>query len=540
MQWEETLNMLRKISVCAAGAALFAVSLGAGAALAQKSGGTLKVYHRGTPPSGSIHEEATNSTLSPYMPVFNNLIMYDQSKPTNSIDTIVPDLATKWSWNGDKTKLTFNLRSGVKWHDGKPFSAKDVVCTWDLLQGKRKAKLRKNPRKSWYRNLDKVTADSDTQVTFHLKRKQPAFVTLLASGYSPVYPCHVPPKKMRTHPIGTGPFKFVQLKQNEFVKFKKNDEYWKKDRPYLDAIEWTIIKSRSTRVLAFIAGKFDMTFNSDVTIPLLKDVKEQAPNAVCKLRTTNVSTNLIVNQDKPPFNDPDIRRAMVMSIDRDAFIKILGHGQFIKSGALLPPPSGVWGMPPEFLKTVAGYNPDVNANREKARAIMKSKGYDENNRLKVKVATRNIAIYRDPAVILIDHLKSIYVDAELETVETSNWHAKVARKDYSVGLNLTGIGVDDPDAMFYENYACGSQRNYTGYCNAELEKLFEKQSMMEDVDARKKVVWEIDKKLQEDAARPIIFNNKSATCWQPHVKNFTTMTNSVYNGWRLEDVWLDK
>ena len=85
MQWEETLNMLRKISVCAAGAVLFAVSLGAGAALAQKSGGTLKVYHRGTPPSGSIHEEATNSTLSPYMPVFNNLVMYDQSKPTNSI-----------------------------------------------------------------------------------------------------------------------------------------------------------------------------------------------------------------------------------------------------------------------------------------------------------------------------------------------------------------------------------------------------------------------------------------------------------------------
>jgi peptide/nickel transport system substrate-binding protein len=116
----------------------------------------------------------------------------------------------------------------------------------------------------------------------------------------------------------------------------------------------------------------------------------------------------------------------------------------------------------------------------------------------------------------------------------------VARKDYSVGLNLTGIGVDDPDAMFYENYACGSQRNYTGYCNADLEKLFEKQSMTEDTAARKKIVWEIDKKLQEDAARPIIFNNKGATCWHPHVKNFTTMTNSVYNGWRLESVWLDK
>jgi peptide/nickel transport system substrate-binding protein len=109
-----------------------------------------------------------------------------------------------------------------------------------------------------------------------------------------------------------------------------------------------------------------------------------------------------------------------------------------------------------------------------------------------------------------------------------------------VGLNLTGLGVDDPDAQFFENYACGSQRNYTGYCNKDLQKLFVKQSMMEDVEKRKKLVWEIDKQLQEDAARPIIFNNKAATCWHPVVKNFTTMTNSVYNGWRLEDVWLDR
>jgi peptide/nickel transport system substrate-binding protein len=140
----------------------------------------------------------------------------------------------------------------------------------------------------------------------------------------------------------------------------------------------------------------------------------------------------------------------------------------------------------------------------------------------------------------MDHLKTIYFDPTLENIETSNWHAKVARKDYQVGLNLTGIGVDDPDANFYENYSCGSQRNYTGYCNQEMEKLFAKQSMMSDQEARKKLVWEIDRKLQEDAARPMIFHNVSATCWKPEVKGFTTMVNSVYNGWRMEDVWLDR
>ena len=532
--------MVRKLSVCAAGAFMLAVSLGAGAAMAQKSGGVLKLYHRDTPPSGSIHEEATHSTLSPYMGVFNNLVMYDQHKPRNSLETIVPDLATSWAWKDDKKKLTFTLRQGVKWHDGKPFTAKDVKCTWDLVQGKRKAKLRKNPRKAWYTNLEEVTVDGDYEVTFHLKRRQPAFIALLASGYSPVYPCHVSPRKMRTNPIGTGPFKFVQLKQNENVKFARNEDYWKEGRPYLDGIEWTIIKSRSTRVLAFIAGKFDMTFNTDISIPLLKDVKAQAPEAVCELVSTNVSMNLIVNQDKPPFDNPKIREAMVLAIDRQAFIDILGQGQTIKSGAMLPPPGGVWGMPPDVLAKVKGYGPDVEGNRARAREIMKGLGYGPDNPLKTKVSTRNVALYRDPAVILIDHLKEIHIAGELETIETSKWHAKVARKDFTVGLNGTGLGVDDPDAQLFENYACGSQRNYTGYCNKELEELFVKQSMMDDVEERKKLVWEIDRKLQEDAARPIIFNNKAAQCWQPHVKNFTMMTNSLYNGWRFEDVWLDR
>ena len=532
--------MQRRLFTIASAVSMVGLMLSAEAALAQKNGGILKAYHRGTPPSGSIHEEATNSTVAPYMGVYNNLIMYDQAIAIESLDTIVPDLATKWAWNDDNTKLTFTLRKGVKFHDGKPFSAKDVVCTWNLVQGRGKAKLRKNPRKAWYKNLDKVTADNDYQATFHLKRKQPAFVALLASGYSPVYPCHVPPKKMRTHPIGTGPFKFVSLKQNEHVKFRKNENYWKKGKPHLDGVDWTIIKSRSTRVLAFIAGKFDFTFNVDVTIPLLKDVKAQAPHAVCDLVTTNVSTNLIVNQAKPPFDNAKIRKAMVFSIDRQAFIDILGHGQTVQGGAMMPPPEGVWGMPPEFLKTVAGYDPDVAGNRAKARKIMEGLGYGSNNRLEVKVSTRNIAVYRDAAVILIDHMKEIYIDATLDTVETSNWHAKVARKDYMVGLNLTGIGVDDPDANFYENYSCGSQRNYTGYCKPEMEALFKKQSMMEDQEARKKLVWEIDKKLQEDAARPMIFHGKAAQCKQPYVKGFVTHVNSLYNNWRMEDVWMDK
>jgi peptide/nickel transport system substrate-binding protein len=135
-------------------------------------------------------------------------------------------------------------------------------------------------------------------------------------------------------------------------------------------------------------------------------------------------------------------------------------------------------------------------------------GYGPDKHLAIKVSTRNLPVYRDPAVILIDQLKSIYIDGELDVVETANWFAKVARKDYSVGLNLTGNAVDDPDQSFYENYSCGSERNYTNYCNRD-SKSCSTSNRWNRLAKRKQLVWEIDKKLQEDVARPIIFHSRA-------------------------------
>ena len=208
------------------------------------------MYHRDSPGSASIHEEATYSVNVPFMPVFNNLVIYKQDVAQNSMETIVPELAESWAWSADKKTLTFKLRQGVKWHDGKPFTSADVKCTFDMLMGKSPQKFRKNPRKSWYDQVDDVTTNGDYEASFNLKRPQPALLALLASGYTPVYPCHVSPAEMRTHPIGTGPFKFVEFKANESIKLVRNPDYWKKGLPHLDGIEFTIIPNRSTAILA--------------------------------------------------------------------------------------------------------------------------------------------------------------------------------------------------------------------------------------------------------------------------------------------------
>jgi len=509
----------------------------AGTGWAQKSGGTLRIQHMDTPPSASIHEESTVSVAVPFMSIYNNLVVFDQNAPKNSLDTIVPDLATSWETKDGGRKLVFKTRDGVTWHDGKPFSAADVACTFDLILTPEK--LRRNPRSAWYGNLEKVTADSPSEVTFHLKQPQPSLLALLASGYTPIYPCHIPAADMRRKPVGTGPFKLADFKMNEGIKLVKNQDYWKPGRPYLDAIEFSIIADRSTRMLSFVAGKFDMTFPADVTVPLLKNIKRDAPQAQCTMRESGVSTNLIVNREVAPFDNPKVRRAMALTLDRDAFIRILSEGEGQMGGAMLPPPDGVWGLPKEKLQGLIGYG-DVEKAREEARALMKEAGYGPDKRLKLKVSTRNIATFKDPAVILIDQLKQIWIDGELEIIDTSVYYNRVFKKDYVVALNLTGSAVDDPDVTLFEGYACGSLRNYNNYCNPEMTKLFEEQSRETDRKKRQELVWEIDRKLQEDVARPIISHGRIAGCWHPQVKNVTLHINSIYNNWRFEDVWLDR
>jgi len=301
--------MKRDLGAFAVVAPLLVALFTAHAALAQKQGGILKMYTPDSPASMSILEEGTVFAQGPMMGVFNNLVMFDQQVKQNSLQSIVPDLATGWSWNEDGTALTLPLRQGVKWHDGKPFTARDVECTWDLILEKSSDRFRINPYKSWYRNLDRVGTNGDYEVTFHLKRPQPAFPMLLADGHSAIYPCHVSARDMCGHPGS---------------RWRATVITGKPGRPYLDGIEYAIIRDRSTATLAFISGKFDMTFPNDLTVPLQKNIESQMPDALCELAPQGgQNRNLLVNRDKPPFDSPELRRAMALSFDRKAFIDIL-------------------------------------------------------------------------------------------------------------------------------------------------------------------------------------------------------------------------
>src|SRR6201982_2399257 len=150
-------------------AILSAATLAATPATAQKKGGTLRLYHNDNPPSTSLLEESTIASVTPFAAIFNNLVVFDPAKPHESLDTVIPDLAESWSWDATNTRLTFKLKQGVKWHDGQPFTAKDVQCTWRMLIGKAETQdFKRNPRKVWYSKLRDVSVNGDDAATFAL------------------------------------------------------------------------------------------------------------------------------------------------------------------------------------------------------------------------------------------------------------------------------------------------------------------------------------------------------------------------------------
>jgi peptide/nickel transport system substrate-binding protein len=529
--------MMRKSRLVAALALVLLSSALVAPALAQKRDGILRVYSADSPPGLDIYEQATPWGQGPLMGVYNNLIVFGQHVALNSLQSIRPDLATKWAWNEDGTELTFTLRHGVKWHDGVPFTAKDVLCTVDLMTGKGADKPRFNPRKSFYDNLASATANGDYEVTFHLKRPQPAFPMLLASGFAEITPCHQTQDQMRQHPIGTGPFKFVEFKPNEDIKLTRNPDYWKPGLPYLDGIDFIIVRDRATAVLAFAAGKFDVA--GGLSPPNMTDIEQQMPDAICERSPGTVNRHLIINRNKPPFNNAELRRAMALSLDRNAFINIVSQGAGEIGGVLQAPPGGLWGLPPDQLKQLPGYDPDVAKNRAQARQIMEKLGYGANNRLKIRVSASDISFYRDPAVVLIDQLKQIYVDADLEAIDSTRYYPKIMRQEFTVGLNLQTSGPD-PDPILDLFYGCGSSLNWDHYCNKEVDGLIEQQSREGDPARRKQILWQIERKLAADDARPIIFYADRGTCMRPYVKGEIVNSNSIFDAARRDDVWLDK
>ena len=513
----------------------------AGPLLAQtpQAGGVLTVMQREELPQGlSILETSTIATVWPASPCFNNLVYFYPAKPMETPETIVGELAEKWSWQDGYRNLVFFLRKDVKWHDGRPFTSRDVKFTFDLVREAPdvQAKLRLNPRKDWYANIEAIEAADPYTVVFRLKRPQPSILMMLASGQSPVYPAHVPVADQRSRCVGTGPFKLKEWRRGEFVEYVKNPDYFVKGRPYLDGLKYVIISERGTRSAALQAGRLDTAAPGEITKNIADQLKAAVPGMVITRVGSLTSPNLLVNHARPPFNDARVRRAVDLAIDRDGFIKGVLQGAAVSGSPLVPRPFGSWGLTEGELVGILG-RPE--GRKAAARKLLAEAGFGPANPLRFEAQTRGIATYVDLASYVVSELKQVGVEITVKQLDSVQWYGITTRKEFQLGINISGYGVDDPDAILFENYTCTSLRNYTSYCDEGVSRLIDQQSQELDPKKRMALVHEIQRKLTEAGARPTVAWGIDHFAHWPYVKGLVPH-HSLYSFGRMQNVWLDR
>jgi peptide/nickel transport system substrate-binding protein len=531
----------RAVRAAVLGLVLSLLSASPSAAQTPKAGGWLNARLREDLPQGfAIHETSTISTLWPAMPCFNNLVLFDPLVSTHSADHLVGELAERWSWQDNYRNLVFFLRAGVRWHDGAPFSARDVKFTFDMLRETRDApaRLRINPRRDWYANVESVDVVDPHTVVFKLRRPQPSLLLMLASGFTPIYAAHVPPAAYRTGCVGTGPYKLKEWRRGEFVEYVKNPAYFVGGRPYLDGLRYPIIPDRSLGTAALQVGRVDVSFPGDTTKPMVERLKGGAPQLVVTPVGTAVVDHLFVNTQKPPFDNLKVRQSISRAIDRRGVIETVYGGGAILGASMAPKPYGVWSLLDKDLHALQAPGPAVEAKRQ-ARTLLAQAGFTDASPLRVKLLTRGLPAFADLAAFIVSELRAVGVAVDLAQIESAQWEPLKSRGDFSVGVDRTGIEPDDPDTNFYENYGCASVRNYAKYCDDALAKLIDQQSQELDRAKRLALVQEIQRRLEAAAVRPVLVWRLDYFAQWPHVKNLVPH-HSLYSWGRMQDVWLTK
>ena len=322
-----------------------------------KRGGILTSVLIEDPPGLLIHESATVSNVWPMMPCYSNLVLFDPQRPLESADTVIPELAAKWSWQDNYRSLVFFLRKDVRWHDGRPFTSRDVKYTFDVVREgpEAPAKLRLSARRDWYVNVEAIETPDPPVVVFRLKRPQPSLLLMLASGYSPVYPAHVPlgrPTSTLSRHRAL-PAEGVRPGPGGRARAEPRLLRPRPARSRRDPVPHH--RGAGTRLAALQAGRLDAFVPLEMTRTMAETAKRAVPSLVIIEVGQNGSDNVILNHKRPPFDHLLVRRAISLAMDRDAYVRSVRQGGAVVGAALMPTPLGIWGLSEPDLRLLPGY-----------------------------------------------------------------------------------------------------------------------------------------------------------------------------------------
>lgn len=492
-------------------------------------GGTLRVLVAEEPACLDIYR--CNQAQTYQTPMQNLLVQYDPKEGK----TLVPDLAESWQVSPDGRSYTFKVRREARFHDGTPWTADDMQFNLQRIVTPLKGDV---GQMAWAlapvtQSIEKI---DDSTVRVSLKSAFAPLLSVLAIDYYPMYSkSYILEKKgdPGASPMGTGPFRLESFTPGVGAKLVKNPGYWEKGLPYLDGLQYILVKDPATRKAAVRTRSADITARifavfspSDV-----KDIQKDAPEVVFKELSSSGASWLFLNSAIPPFNDRRVQRAIHLAIDRDAAVKILADGEGRLGGYFSNIPG--WGLSDQELRRLPGFG-NKDAEREQARKLLADAGYP--NGFPLTVLSQMLA-NKPASVFAVGQLQTVGVQGQVQVEDLAAFWPKVRRGDFQAFVIPPANIAGDPVTQG-RFFVPGGSLNFTGYKDPKIVEMWKKQTEEMDPAKRRDLVRQLDTYLFEQYVPvvPLV----SPRLFMAHLPNVrgVVLPVSDFTGERLDRVWL--
>jgi peptide/nickel transport system substrate-binding protein len=499
-----------------------------------RHGGELIFIVAAEPPSFDAHREETFAMLHPTAPHYNTLMRVDPFDRTGT--RFVGDLAESWTIAPDHRTYTFKVRKGVKFHDGSVMTSRDVKASFDHIIFPPPGVV--SSRQATYRAVEAVEAPNPDTVVFRLKHPEASFMAQLASPWNHIYRADILARDPRWHEKnvnGTGPFTFVEYVRGSHWIGKRNPDYWDKGKPYLDGYRAIFIPSASAQVAAIRGERAHIQFRGFTPADRDNLVNALGSRITVQESPWNCSIGITPNEQKKPFDDRRVRRALTLALDRWNGSQVLSKIALIKEVAGIQVPGTPWATPPAELEKLAGYGRDITAARAEARRLLKEAGVEN---LSFTLLNRAVPQPYEPfGIWVIDQWRQIGITAKHNPVETSSWFGALRSGDFEVAVTAPCNSIVEPD-MDIHWFLSTSPVNYGKHRDTVMDDLYGRQSRTLDPEERRRLLRQFEKRLYDEEIHFIMgFQWHRIIPHLSRVRGWTIMPSHFLNQ-QLDTVWL--
>lgn len=505
-------------------------------ALAQtpKSGGVLTFGVAAEPPTYDCHGGNTFAVLHAVAPHYSTLLKFDLA----NYPKIVGDLAESWTVSPDQKTFTFKLFPDVTFHDGAKLTSADVKASYERLRQPPAGVL--SIRQASFSDIAKIETPDATTVVFTLSQLNAAMLATFASPWNCIYSAEklaADPKFPERNILGTGPFKFVEHAKGSHWTGTRSNSYFRKGLPYLDGYKAVFVSDPSALVNALQGGSIATEFRG--LTPAQRDRLTEALGAQVRIEEMDELVVLLIqfNTEKKPFDDPRVRRALSLAIDRWNGSPGLARSSRLKGVGGVMRPGGPFAASEAELVKLPGFGKDPEAARAEARRLLKEAGHEN---LTFTLSNRNFSPYTVGGVYAIDQWRRIGVNVEHKQMETAAWTQAMNSGGYDVIVDFSSDFIDEPSFALIKYLSFDkSPINVSRAIDRELDALYEKQQRSTDLKSRLELVRAFEARaLTEAASVPLLWTQRILAS-RSYMKGWR-MSASNSLGQDLAEVWLDQ